>query len=60
MYGEKEIRALLSVPVIAAIPEIQSAEDLQRERRTMVLGWAMAAVVLFLIAFGSAYSYLRV
>ena len=60
MYGEKEIRALLSVPVIAAIPEIQSADDLQRERRTMVLGWAMAAVVLFLIAFGSAYSYLRV
>jgi polysaccharide chain length determinant protein (PEP-CTERM system associated) len=59
MYSEKEMRALLPVPVIASIPEIQSMEEVKRERGKMVLGWTMAAVVILIIAAGSAYSYLR-
>ena len=59
IYSEKEIRALLPVPVLAAIPEIQSAEDIKRERGKMILGWAITAVVLVVIAAGSAYSYLH-
>ncbi|MGA8041397.1 MAG: hypothetical protein WCA37_01210, partial [Terracidiphilus sp.] len=59
MYVEKEIRALLPVPVIAAIPEIRSTEDVTRERGKMVVGWAVAAVVFLVIAAGSAYSYLH-
>ena len=59
LYSEKEIRALLPAPLIAAIPEIQSAADLKQERGKMVLGWTIAAVVILIIAAGSAYSYLR-
>lgn len=59
MYVEKEIRALLPVPVIAAIPEIRSTEDVKRERGKMVLGWSVAVVIILVIAAGSAYSYLH-
>ncbi len=59
LYREKEILALLPVPVIATVPEIQSVQEIQQERGKMMLGWMMAAVVLLIIAAGSVYSYLR-
>jgi len=59
MYSEKEIVALLPVPVIAAVPEIQSPQDAKRTRDRMILSWAITAVVLLVIAVGSAYSFLN-
>ena len=59
LHGEKEIKALLSMPVLSEIPEVQSPADLQRASSQRVWGWTVAAVVGLVIAVGSAYSYLR-
>ncbi len=59
MHGEKELKALLSMPVLSEIPEVQSPSDLQREKRRLAWGWALTAMVGVVIVMGSAYSYLR-
>ena len=59
MHGEKQIKALLGIPVVAEVPEIQSATDEQKQRRNLVLSWVFTAVVGCVIVLGSAYSYLR-
>lgn len=59
IHGEKEIRALLPVAVLAEIPEIQGLEDIKRARSKMIVGWTMAAVITLAILAGSAYSYLH-
>jgi polysaccharide biosynthesis transport protein len=59
MHGEKEIKALISAPFLADIPQIQSVHDVQREKRQVAFGWALAVVVGVVIAIGSAISYLR-
>lgn len=58
MHLEKEIKALLTVPVIAEIPEIQSTMDEQREKRRMAWGWAFAVIAGVVVLAGSAFSYL--
>jgi hypothetical protein len=47
------------VAIICEIPEVVSPFDEQNRRKRTALGWAMAAVVIFTILAGSAYSYLR-
>lgn len=59
LYGEKEIKDLLPVPVISEIPVIVNPSDDVKEKRAMWLGWATAAVVFATILAGSAFSYLR-
>ena len=59
IYSEKEILALLPVPVLAAVPEIQEPEDIKRARGKMILNWAITAIVLLVIGAGSAYSFLK-
>jgi uncharacterized protein involved in exopolysaccharide biosynthesis len=59
IHAEKEIKDLLPMKVMAEIPEIQTPLDLQSQRRHVVLGWALAAVVASVIVVGSAFSYLR-
>jgi polysaccharide chain length determinant protein (PEP-CTERM system associated) len=59
LYSEKEIRALLPMPIISEIPEIVTPSDERDSRSRMVRGWAMAALVVFAILVGSAFSYLR-
>jgi uncharacterized protein involved in exopolysaccharide biosynthesis len=59
MYSDRGISKLIPVGVIAEIPEILNPTDTERERRKMVLGWAMAALVLCVILSGSAFSYLH-
>ncbi|MGA8087999.1 MAG: XrtA system polysaccharide chain length determinant [Terracidiphilus sp.] len=59
MHGEKEIKALLELPVVAEIPEIQSPLDERRQKKQMALGWTLTAIVGAVIAAGSAYSLLR-
>ena len=59
MHAEKELKALLPITVMAEIPEIQSPLDLQRQKRRLVLGWTMAAIVGAVIAAGSTFSFLR-
>jgi polysaccharide chain length determinant protein (PEP-CTERM system associated) len=59
MHGEKEIMAMLPIAVISEIPEIESPLDEERNRRRLVFGWTMAAVVIASILVGSTLSFLR-
>src|ERR1700761_8789105 len=59
MHGEKEIKALLPVPIMGEIPEVQSALDEKSQRRQVVRGWALTAIVGLMIVLGSTFSYLR-
>jgi len=59
MHAEKEIKALLGINVLAEVPEVRSEEDKSREKRRIVLGWALTAIVGICIALGSTYSFLR-
>jgi polysaccharide biosynthesis transport protein len=59
IYDEKELQALLPVPVISEIPSIAMAREEQEERRRLWLGWAAAIFVSVTILLGSAISYLR-
>jgi protein tyrosine kinase modulator len=59
IHGDKEIQNLLPFAVIAEVPEIVTPADEMREKRRMVLGWAMAGFVLFTVLAGTAVSYLR-
>jgi polysaccharide chain length determinant protein (PEP-CTERM system associated) len=59
IHGDKEIQGLLPFAVIAEVPEIVTPSDERKEKRSMVLGWAMAGFVLFALLAGTAVSYLR-
>lgn len=59
MHSDKEIKMLLSVPVVSEVPEIASASDLRRGKIKGALGWAVGAFVLLSILAGSAVSYLH-
>jgi polysaccharide biosynthesis transport protein len=59
LHSEKEIANLLPVAIIAEIPEIVSPLDERRNRRKLLLGWAMGALVVATILAGSALSYLH-
>jgi polysaccharide chain length determinant protein (PEP-CTERM system associated) len=59
LHSDKEIKKLLPTTVISEVPEMLTAADERRNRRRMVLGWAMAALVFVSILAGSAFSYLR-
>jgi len=59
LYVEKEIKELIPVPVILEIPAIVNAMDEQSKKKKSLLGWATAAVVVFSILAGSAFSFLR-
>src|SRR5271157_4509870 len=59
VHEETDLQKLLPVAVISEIPTIVSPAEEQGERRRLWLGWATAAVVLFMILLGSAFSYLR-
>lgn len=56
MYGDKEIKALLPVPVISEIPEIFSKADQRSASRAKVLRWAATALVAFVVLMGTAIS----
>jgi hypothetical protein len=59
LHSDKEIKKLLPAAVISEVPEMLTAADESRGRRRIMLGWAMAALVLVSILAGSAFSYLH-
>jgi hypothetical protein len=59
LYREKEIKDLLPIAIFAEIPEITSPLDERRSKRKAYLGFATAALVLFVILASSAISYLH-
>jgi succinoglycan biosynthesis transport protein ExoP len=59
VYTEKELKALLPVPVISEIPTIVTPQAAKAEQRKLWQGWATAAVVVCVILAGSAVSYLK-
>jgi hypothetical protein len=59
MHSDKEIKKLLPTAIISEVPEIQTVNDKTRNSRSIVFGWAMAALVIVCILVGSAFSYLH-
>lgn len=59
LYGEKEIKELIPVPVISEIPTITNPVDEEDARKKIWLGWATAALVFVTILAGSAFSFLH-
>jgi succinoglycan biosynthesis transport protein ExoP len=59
IHGEKELKALLPITVMAEIPEIQDPLDQVKQKKRMALGWVMAAIIGAVIAAGSTFSFLR-
>ena len=59
MHNEKDIKALLQVPILSEIPEVLTPIDQGKVRKKLMLGWAMAAFFLVTVLAGSAFSYLR-
>ncbi len=59
LHSEKEIKALLPIAILSEIPEIVSPSDERSSKKKMVLGWAMAALIVATILAGSAFSYLH-
>jgi polysaccharide biosynthesis transport protein len=59
LHSEKEIKAILPMPVISEIPEVASPLDESMAKRRMVLGWASSVVVFVVILAGSVFSYLH-
>jgi succinoglycan biosynthesis transport protein ExoP len=58
LHSDKEIKQLLATAVISEVPEMLTPADTRRIRIKLVLGWAVAAMVIVSILAGSAYSYL--
>jgi polysaccharide biosynthesis transport protein len=59
LHSEEEIKTLLPMAILSEIPEIVSPSDERSVKKRMVLGWAMAALIVVTILAGSAFSYLR-
>lgn len=59
LHSNKVIKDMLPVPVIVEIPEIFAPADVERKRRQVVIGWSVAAVIVIVIAAGSAFNYLH-
>lgn len=59
LHSEKEIKLLLPMAILSEIPEIVNPLDEQSRRTRMVVGWALAALVVTTILVGSALSYLH-
>jgi hypothetical protein len=56
---EREIKKLIPFEILAEIPTLQTPIELAAARRSAVLAGAAAAAILFVIAAGSAITYLR-
>jgi hypothetical protein len=59
LHSEKEIKVLLPIAILSEIPEVVSPVDELNNKKKMMFGWAMAAVILITILSGSAFSILR-
>jgi polysaccharide biosynthesis transport protein len=59
LHSEKEIKNLLPMAILSEIPEIVSPSDERSSKKSMALGWALAALIVVTILAGSTLSYLR-
>ena len=59
LYGEKEIKTLLPVAILADIPEVVIPSDERSRKKRTVLGWTMAALITATILAGFAFTYLQ-
>lgn len=57
LHGDKQIRDLLSMPVLSEVPAVLSPADERVAKRKAVMGWVTAALILCAVLAGSAFSY---
>jgi polysaccharide chain length determinant protein (PEP-CTERM system associated) len=58
LHMDKDIETLLPAAIIGEIPEISGPSEQMRTRRTLILGWAITALVILTIVAGSAFNYM--
>ena len=46
LYGDKALKDLLPVAILADIPEVVTPSDERSSRKRTVLGWAAAALII--------------
>lgn len=59
LYSDKEIKALLPVPVISEVPQIVRDADQKQAKKKKFVGWATATVTALVILAGTAFSFLH-
>ena len=59
VQSEREIKKLVPFEILAEIPTLQTPWEQAASRKSALLAGAAAAVILFVIAAGSAITYLR-
>lgn len=59
LYGDKELKALVPVEVLAELPPIPTVAEQQRQRRKTYLGSFYVGIMLVTIAAGMAIAYLH-
>jgi uncharacterized protein involved in exopolysaccharide biosynthesis len=59
LHSEKALKDLLPVAVISELPSFSTAQEEKTEKRKLWAIWATAALALFTILGGLAYSFLR-
>jgi hypothetical protein len=59
VYTEREIKKIVPFEIMAEIPVLQISVEEAAARKSAMLAGAIAAAILFVIAAGSAITYLR-
>jgi protein tyrosine kinase modulator len=59
VFSEKELKERISTIIIAEIPNLSTAEEREKELRSVILRWVAAGVAFAAILAGTALSYLR-
>jgi len=59
VHTEREITKIVPFEIMAEIPVLQTAVEEAAARKSAILAGAVAAAILFVIAAGSAITYLR-
>jgi capsular polysaccharide biosynthesis protein len=59
VHTEREIKKIVPFEIMAEIPVLQTAVEQAAERRSTILAGTAAAAILFVIAAGTAITYLR-
>jgi hypothetical protein len=59
VYSERVLKKLAGVDVIAEVPALNTPEEEREQRKSIVVAVLSSGVVFFLIALGSAITFLR-
>jgi polysaccharide biosynthesis transport protein len=59
LFSEKELKELVPTVVISEIPNLATAEEKEKQLKSVMLGWVAASIAFAVILAGTALSYFR-